>query len=226
MPALKIIGVIILFFAFILSLKAKITVEYNDEVRLFVKVLFIKVGILPKKEKKNGPRSMSDRKAQKIKARLEKKAQKKRLKKQQKKQKKQAASNAPKKKKSLAEILDMIDMVKDIVSAVLKKFFGHLKIDIARLKIRVATGDAATTAIAYGAICDALTHLFILLDSAKNFKVPKEKEIWVVPDYLEDGIIADVKITFSIRVWHVFHVALAALVKFIAHTVKKKDKKS
>lgn len=226
MTALKIVGAIILFFAFILSLKAKITVEYNDEVHLFVKVLFIKIGILPKKDKKSGPRSMSERKANKIKAKLEKKAQKKRLKKQKKKEKKQAAKNAPKKKKSLSEILDMLEMVKDIVAVVLKKFFGHLKIDIARLKIKVATGDAATTAIAYGAICDAITHLLVLLESAKNFKTPKEKDIWVVADYLEDGITADIKISFSLRVWHVLHVALSALVKFIAHTIKKKDKKA
>ena len=193
---------------------------YSDEVSLTVKVLFLKFRILPSKEKKQS-RRMSEKKASKMRDSLRKKQQKKAIAKKQKED-----SKKDKKKKSISETISDVKLITDIVLAVLKKFFGHLKIDIARLKIRVATGDAATTAIAYGAICDALTHLFILLDSAKNFKVPKEKEMLVVPDYLEDGIIADVKITFSIRVWHVFHVALAALVKFIAHAVKKKDKKS
>ena len=81
MPALITVGCILLFFAFILSLKAKITVEYNDEVTLYVRVLFIKIKILPKKRRKNGPHSMSERKAAAIKKRLIKKAEKKRLKK-------------------------------------------------------------------------------------------------------------------------------------------------
>ena len=51
MPALITVGCILLFFAFILSLKAKITVEYNDEVTLYVRVLFVKIKILPKKRK-------------------------------------------------------------------------------------------------------------------------------------------------------------------------------
>ena len=51
MTALIVIGCIILFFALILSLKAKITVVYDGEVALFVKVLFIKIKILPKKKK-------------------------------------------------------------------------------------------------------------------------------------------------------------------------------
>ena len=53
MTALTVIGCIILFFALIGALKAKITVEYNDEVRLSVRVLCFKIKILPKKEKKS-----------------------------------------------------------------------------------------------------------------------------------------------------------------------------
>ena len=70
MLALKIIGLILLFFAFILSLRAKITVEYTDEVRLYVRVLCFKVKILPKKQKKKGPFSMSEKKAKKNKGAL------------------------------------------------------------------------------------------------------------------------------------------------------------
>jgi hypothetical protein len=77
MTALIIIGCILLFFVFLLSLKATITIAYTDEVTLTVRVLFLKIKILPKKEKK-GPRSMSRRKAERIRAKARKKAQKKR----------------------------------------------------------------------------------------------------------------------------------------------------
>ena len=94
MPALITVGCILLFFAFILSLKAKITVEYNDEVTLYIRVLFVKIKILPKKRRKNGPHSMSERKAAAIKKRLIKKAEKKAAEKTQKSRKKKRASKA------------------------------------------------------------------------------------------------------------------------------------
>ena len=75
MIAINVLVCIFLFFALILSLKAKITVIYNGEIVLFVKILGIKIKILPKKSRKKGTHSMSEKKAQKIKAKLEEKSQ-------------------------------------------------------------------------------------------------------------------------------------------------------
>jgi hypothetical protein len=223
MIALIVIGCILLFFAFILSLCVKVTVEYADELKLYVRVLFIKIKILPKKDKKRGPHSMSERRAKSIRKKLKKKADQKRAKALEKKNKKQLEKAQPKKKKTLGEILDIISMVKDIVKAALGRFFGHLKVDLARFHINVATGDAASTAIAYGAICDALLHLLHILEPLKGFDSPKAQDISVTPDYLSDKMSADIKVTFSIRVWHVFHVAFAALGKLIKHLVKMRS---
>ena len=85
MTALIVIGIIVLFFAFLLSLKATITIAYCGEVALSVRVLFFKIKILPAKKKKY-PRSMSAKKARKLKAKREKKLAKKAVKKAQKKQ--------------------------------------------------------------------------------------------------------------------------------------------
>ena len=224
MLALKIIGCIVLFFAFILSLRAKITVEYNGEVALYVRVLFIKIKILPKKNKKSGPHSMSEKKARRIREKLRKKALKKKQKKEQKKLEKEQEKDSPKQKKSISEILDVIRLIKDIVSVVVKRFLGHLRIDLARFKINVATGDAASTAIAYGAINEAVLLIFPMLDKLKGFDVPKSKDIAITADYLSDTTTADIKLSFSIRVWHVLHIAIGALGVFIRHLVKTKVK--
>ena len=88
MPALAVLGIIVLFFAFILTLKATVTIAYCGEVSLFVKVLFLKIKILPAKKKKY-PKSMSAKKARKIKEKQKKKDAKKRLKKEEKKQEKE-----------------------------------------------------------------------------------------------------------------------------------------
>ena len=223
--ALYIIGGILLFFVLIFSLKATVTVAYRDEVALTVRVLFFKIRILPKKEPKRGPFSMSAKKAKKIREKLRKKqlkkAEAKRQKAEKKKQKKAEAKLHPKKKKSLSEILDMIDLVKKLCAAVIKRFARHLRLDLARLRICVATGDAATTAIAYGAITQAINVFFPLLEKVKNFDLPKTKDIDVYADFTKESIEADVEISFSLRVWHVFDVAFGALFAFIKHTVKR-----
>ena len=221
MTALIILGAILLFFVFLLSLKATITIAYTDEVTLSVRVLFLKIKILPKKEKK-GPHSMSRRKAERIRAKARKKAQKKReaakAKAEAKKQKKEAAKEKP--KKSMSEILDTVSMVRGIAAEVIRRFFKHLRIDVARVKIKVATGDAATTAVAYGAACTALNILLPVLAQVKNFSLPREKDFSVEPDFLGETPELDVKLSFSLRVWHLFSVALGALKKFLAHKAK------
>ena len=172
---------------------------------------------------------MSAKKAEKIKKKLEKKAEKKRLKAEEKKRKKQAkkelAENEPKKKKSLSEILDVIRMITDTAKKSATTFFGHLRVDVARLHVNVATGDAATTAIAYGAISEAAFYLFEILEPLDGMSMPAKKDVSINADFLSDSFTADIKISLSIRVWHVFHTAFAALGKLIKHLVKMKANK-
>lgn len=228
--ALKIIGIIILFFALLLSLKATVTVEYTGEVALFVRVLFIKLRILPKKAKKR-PRSMSRRKAMKLKAALEKKEAKKRAKKAKKKaekaEKKAAAAkdSAKKEKKSPQEIMDIVSLVCHLTRAVVGKFFGHLRIKLARIRLNIGTGDAAATAIVYGAVTQSINVLFPLLEGIKTVSLPVGKDICINADFTAEETEIDIKISFSLRVWHLFHVAFAALIQMIKHFFKAQKRK-
>lgn len=223
MVALWIIGGIVLFFVLLLSLKFTVTVAYRDEVSLWVKVLFIKIPILPAKEKKPGPHAMSAKKAKKLRERLRQKQLKKAEAKRQKEEKKKAekATAKEKPKKSVSDILDMISLIRKLLAKVIGKFWRHLRIDVARLKIGVATGDAAATAMAYGAITGAINTLFPLLEKVKNFDLPRDGDIEVTADFLGESIEADVELSFSLRVWHVFDVAFGALFTFLGHQFKK-----
>ena len=122
----------------------------------------------------------------------------------------------------MSEILDMISLIRELVAVVIRRFFGHLRIRVARLKLVVATPDAATTAIAYGAACTALNLLIPTLSEVKNFKLPAEDEFGVVCDFTADTPSFDVKLSFSLRVWHLFHVAFGALGRFISHKLRQK----
>ena len=165
---------------------------------------------------------MSAKKAEKIKKKLRDKKLKKneasRKKAAKKEEDKQNKTQKP--KKTLPEILYIIGLVRALAAKVVKTFVKHLRIDIARLKVVVATGDAASTAIAYGAITQAINLLFPILEEVKNFSLPKETDIDVSVDYLSDSMTADVELGFALRVWHVFAVAFGALFKLIGHLIK------
>jgi hypothetical protein len=234
MPTLIILGCIILFFVFILTLQATVTIVYAGEVQLFLRVLFIKIRLVPAKKKKY-PRSMSAKKARKIKEKMAKKEAKKLAKKNAKKEQKETEQKAAaqgegkKEKKSPGEILDIVSLVANLVKKVIGKFFGHLKIKLARIRIKIATGDAATTAITYGAVTQAINVFFPLLDQIKTVKTPDAKQIEVSADFCSEESEIDIKISFALRVWHLFHVAFAALgelIKYFFKSMKRKNERS
>ena len=195
-----------------------VTVEYNGELALSVRVLFIKIKILPKKDNRKKVRSMSRKKSERIERQLKKKADKKQLKKAAKKEKKESEKKEKEKKKvSLSGILDTVSLITSIVRAALGSFFGHLRVDVAKFKITVATGDAASTAVAYGAVSQAVSYLLALFKDNKRVKGLKTAEMDVVCDFLGESPSADIKISFSIRVWHIFHLAFASLKALIKH---------
>lgn len=230
MTALAVIGAIVLFFVFLLSLKGTLTIAYSEELEMTLRVLFIKIRLYPQKKKKY-PQSMSKRKAskrlRKLKKKEDKKKEKKKAKQLQKEQKKQEAKEGKteKKKRSPSEILDIIALVAKLIKNVVGNFFGHLRIDLARIRIKVATGDAAMTAIAYGAICQGVNVIFPLIDEIKTVKTPQNRDIDVSADFCSDESEIDVKISFSLRVWHLFHIAFAALGEFIKYLFRSFAKK-
>jgi hypothetical protein len=234
MPTLIILGCIILFFVFILTLQATVTIVYAGEVQLFLRVLFIKIRLVPAKKKKY-PRSMSAKKARRIKEKMAKKEAKKLAKKNAKKEQKETEQKAAaqgegkKEKKSPGEILDIVSLVANLVKKVIGKFFGHLKIKLARIRLKIATGDAATTAITYGAVTQAINVFFPLLDQIKTVKTPDAKQIEVSADFCSEESEIDIKISFALRVWHLFHVAFAALgelIKYFFKSMKRKNERS
>ena len=154
---------------------------------------------------------------------MAKKAAKKREAAKEKQEKKDAkkAESAQKPKKSIAEILDIISLVSKLAKEVIRRFFKHLRISVARLKVKVATPDAASTAIAYGAITQSVNLLIPVLEEVKNFRLPDASELSVEADFLSDSPDIDVQLSFSVRVWHVLDIAFGAAVAFLRHQFQK-----
>ena len=188
--ALYIIGGILLFFAFIASLRAEVLIAYSDEFALTVRVLGIPIKILPKKKKKVKISAYSRKNRAKYEAAKEKK-------------KADKAAGKTKPKKPLG---DIIDMIKDLVAVFVGRFAKHLRIRVARLHIGVATGDAASTAILYGAIAPSVACIAALLDSTSTLRHPAKTDVDIHADYLSEKMVIDIEIGFSICVWQLFDI--------------------
>jgi hypothetical protein len=202
-------------------LRAVLTLSYKEELSLTLKVLFVGIRILPKKDKRKKIRSMSRRKAKRIRAKLAKEAEKKRLKAQEKKQ--EASS---KKKRSLKDILDTVDFALSLIKTALGHVFGHISVRVARFKITVGTPDPVSTALAYGALSQVLSYIATLLESNKRIKGLKRADISLESDFLSETFTADIKLSFSLRVWQLIHIAAATLLKAVKKNVKKQNEQT
>lgn len=222
MLSLYILLGIIIFLIFILLLKATVTLEYREDVALSISILgIIKIKLLPKKQKKlrlgrYSKKKIERRKKKQLKKELEKqrkKQEKKEAKKLKKEQKKNISAREKARKPTLSENLEMI---KDILAMFFTRFFKHFRIKVARLHIELSTGDPASTAILYGAICQTVAPIAAFLEKFTNINDLDGADISVQPNFLAESTSVDIKIAFSLRVWHLVDIGLRALKIFIS----------
>lgn len=194
MPVVLIVLLSILLLAVLLLIcSIRITVSFENKVTLRVSFFLFSVRILPKKKKKIKLRRYTVKNI----ARQKRRARKKQAKLYAKRAKHEA-SHGKGKKKEKPRLRESIALLRALVSALAKRTGKHLHLHTARVNIRVATGDAATTAILYGAAAAALSYLLTALDGVTRLHAGEEK-ISLTADYLGEKSSADVKIVFKLR---------------------------
>lgn len=220
---MKALLITIAILAFILLFKVKITIAYADELALTVTLCGIPIRLLPARQKKVRVWRYSlkkmRRREEKARAKAKKRAKADREKAAAKKQKK-AEAKAAKKGKPKAPLDETVHMVLELVKVVFSRFGRHLRIEVTRLRLVVATGDPASTAILWGAVCPGVAALLELLDRITNLRTVKHCEVDVGVDFVAPAFTADICIAFSLRVWHVLDIAIRAAVSFIRNKPK------
>ena len=214
---LSILGAILALIVIFLLIKVSLIIQYDDGVTLKLRILFITVRLYPEKEKKRRKNPLHKRMWSYAKHVFK-------LPKRHKKSAKKEADDG-KKRASASTILETIQTVCIIVKEVVSKFAKHLRIKIAKINIKLATGDAAQTAIAYGALTQSINVLFPLLEDIKNFSMPKNKDINISPDFLSEESEMELKLVFSLRVWQILSTAISILYKLIIHSIKSLERK-
>lgn len=217
MTALIVILSIALLIALLLSTKVLLHIRYEESLTVYLRVLFVKIRLYPsKKEKKKHPHSMSKRKAQKIKDSLQKKPKKKPQKRKSKKKEKE------KEPKEAPDLISIVSIITNFVKSFIRIFAGSVRIRSSRLHIVVATEDAADTAIAYGALTQAINLLFPMLDGIKTFKhLPRGKELSVRADFLSDTSKIDADVELYIRVGSALKAVCLAAIRAFKKAVKR-----
>ena len=204
MIALYILLGLALLVCAILYFPFTVVLEYADgDLRVYQKILFFKIHFNDKTFKKLGSTVRHSNRMLKGK-------------------KKEQDMHKRKVKKSLDEILEIISLVK----LLLAKFFGYLRVKVARFNVKVATGDPATAAIAYGAVSGALSSVYALLEDSKNVKNLKRAEINVTCDFFSDTPDADIKLAFTLRVWQALSMVLSAAISHAKNMIEKDKKKA
>ncbi len=239
MPALIVIGCIILLFVVLFTVHIHVNVAMDDDMTLVVRVLGIPIRILPKKTKTYNPKNYTLKKIRKRDAKAAEKeakaAEKKKKKKAEKEQKKaeKAAEEAKltkeerqalkeQKKASRPPITELIPLVLDVAKLFFSRFFGKLHVRVIRLNVRVGAGDAMTAAVIYGLANQAVQYTMEFLRKFCRVDKYSKSDIRIEPDFLIEDIIFSFNLDVRVTLGGVLGALLKAGWRFLVGYVKIK----
>ena len=223
---------IVLLLALIFSLRVKVYIRLEDELKVRAGLGPVVLTVVPSKPKK--PLNEKDYTYKKHQKRLENdraQALKKAEKKAAKKAKKEAQAADKKKAQKLAKeaeeaaanpdesrASDKLETILSLVSfgvGELGRLASWLHTDIKKLDITVGGPDAAAVALNYGRISAAAALLIELLDHRTALKKRPKREVDVRADFLAEKTVFKVDMSFKLRLVSFLRIGIHALVWFI-----------
>ena len=192
MIALTIISVVVLLIVLLLFLPISLDIKYTDNFFMTVRFAGIRIyKIEPGKDiKKPEADAESDKKAEK--------------------QAENPFKKLSREKGFRVALSEITSFVKALILRI-KKQLRHIKITRLCLGIKVATDDAALTAIYYGAVCSAVYPILSLLDSLSNIAF---KQIDIRADFENAKPDFAFSARVKLRLFFLLAAAIAALSEF------------
>lgn len=117
-----------------------------------------------------------------------------------------------KKKTTLPELLDVVLDVFNLVRLLLAEIIKYARLKLCYIDVKVATDDAAETALIYGSVSGAIYSAVELLDAFLNVK-KNYKKINIYPSFSETKPKIKLKIILSVKPIHVIFTAMHVLPK-------------
>lgn len=121
------------------------------------------------------------------------------------------------KQKEKKPLFDSLGDIAGIINAFASKFFGHVRVRLAHIVIRVGTDDPAKTAVRYGLVIQSVAYITEILKRKTKFTTEKNAVIDISPDFISDKTVGEADIRLSVSLGGVLHSFICAA---IAHLKK------
>lgn len=203
---LSIIALIVL----LLSIPIKVKLEVGEKISLVVKYMFIKIELLPVGKKKE--KEPKEEKPKEEKPKEEKPKEKKP------KEKKPNSIGASLKQMDTKDRDQIIANLAHVLALFGKKFMRSIVFEELDIYVVVGSGDAASTAIKYGNICQKLYPSIGYICATNKVK---KYDISVEPDFLAKHSDVEVFIDLSITVRKIINSVIGLVVRLIFSVVLK-----
>ena len=196
MIALYIVLGIALLITAILLTKLRLIICYEDDLRVYAKILFLRFKIVPSKEKKP--------KVKKAKKKKEKTA-------------------LPAKKKEEKSIAIKLWEMRSVLIKIISKFLGKLHFKFLKLRINISCDNAAKTALLYAGANQGVAYIIEVLRNISNVDVSSHSDIFVGADFISQKSEFEGKIELYIRVLPLLSVGLHAITEYAKFKSTKED---
>ncbi len=197
------IGIALLLFLLLIS-KIKVFLSYEESLNIYAKFLFFKINIVPSKPRNKKKKATGKEVAQK------KDDGKKGI----------SGDTKPKEKSPMQRLFD----VREALLILIKRFLGRLHFRFIVLKVNVATENAATTALLYGAINQGVSYLLETLKTISKVDVTKKSDISVTADFLSQKTDFKAKIVLYLHFISLVYVGIHAIKTYFKIKSTKEDK--
>lgn len=231
MTALMIILAVIALILLVAMTGITVILKADGDMTCTLKILFFRLRLFPKKEKKPKLRNFRIKNFRRMRLREEKKQlkqAKKRAEKDRKKAKK--AEKAPKEPEEKPAFRDEVhyylELARTALLAAVKKFGKYLVITVRKIDITVSGDDPAKIALTYGYAVQTAAYIKELADNTLKTKYRGEApNIAVGVDWLSGKSSIVLDISMKIRVWQIISVLFTALKGYISVDKPKPGKK-
>ena len=146
--------------AFLFLAKVNLIIRYDKRLKIYYKILFVKIPIypFPKPTKKKKKASST---------------------------KKKTSKSDFEELDKLQDIIAEIDRYKELTRSIFSFYFRALHFRIINLDVLIATKNATSTALCFSFTCQALTYISEYIKSFSKFEIKKDAQIYVRANFLE-----------------------------------------
>ena len=236
MPALIVLGCIVLLFVILFSVRINLRIVMKDDTALSLRILGIPIWLFPKKEKKYNPKDYTLKKIRKRDAKAAEKAAKaaeKKRKRKEERAKKKAEEAAELEKLTKEErkaykeqkrppVTEMVSLALKVTKLFSSRFFGKLHVRVIRLHVRIGANDAMTAAVIYGLANQTVQYTMEFLRKFCRVDKYSSSDIRIEPDFLIENIALDLDLRLRVTLGGILGALLKAGWKLLVGYMKIK----